>query len=70
VSNEPTFIKFEDIRMYEPALSVGGLRHLRFKMKKELEENGVTVNFGRRLLINLPKLREWLILGNARKIPE
>jgi hypothetical protein len=65
---EPQFIKPIDLIKYEPAFTLGGFRHLQFTKSADLEKAGVTVRFGRRLLINLPKFREWIAQGNARVI--
>lgn len=65
---EPQFIKPSELAQYEPAFTLGGFRHLQFTKSNELEKAGVTVRFGRRLLINLPRFREWIALGNARVI--
>ncbi|MBI2790896.1 MAG: hypothetical protein HYX61_02960 [Gammaproteobacteria bacterium] len=66
--NEPQFIKPSELAQYEPAFTLGGFRHLQFTKSNELEAAGVTVRFGRRLLINLPRFREWIAKGNARII--
>jgi len=65
---EPQFIKPSKLSDHEPAFTEGGFRHLQFTKAKELEAAGVTVRFGRRLLINLPRFREWIAEGNARVI--
>lgn len=65
---EPQFIKPSELTQYEPAFTLGGFRHLQFTKANELEAAGVTVRFGRRLLINLPRFREWIAAGNARVI--
>lgn len=64
----PQFIKPSEIPNHEPAMTEGGFRHLQFNKGPELEAAGVTVRFGRRLLINLPKFREYIAGGNARVI--
>lgn len=48
--------------------TVGGLRHILFYRGRELEEAGVVVRFGRRILIDEAKFIEWLRAGNGRKI--
>lgn len=63
-----TFIKPNDLPNHEPALTVGGFRHLQFFHGDKLEAEGVTCRFGRKLLINLPKLREFIANGGAKHI--
>jgi hypothetical protein len=65
---QPQFIKPSEVNKHEPAITVGGFRHLQFTKGKELEAAGVTARFGRRLLINLPRFRDWIADGNARVI--
>lgn len=62
------FIKVSDISKFEPALTEGGFRHLHFFHSDKLEAAGVVCRFGRKLLINLPKLREFIASGGARNI--
>lgn len=66
--SEPQFIKPAELSKHEPAFTLGGFRHLQFTKSNELEAAGVTVRFGRRLLINLPRFRQWIAEGNARVI--
>jgi hypothetical protein len=47
---------------------VGGFRHLQFFHGEKLEAVGVVCRFGRKLLINLPKLREFIANGGAKNI--
>lgn len=68
ILNQPQFIKPSEVNKHEPAITEGGFRHLQFIKGKELEAAGVTVRFGRRLLINLPLFRDWIANGNARVI--
>jgi hypothetical protein len=62
------FIKVSDLPKFEPALTVGGFRHLQFFHGEKLEALGVVCRFGRKLLINLPKLREFIANGGAKHI--
>jgi hypothetical protein len=62
------FIKVTDLPKFEPALTAGGFRHLQFFHGDKLEAEGVVCRFGRKLLINLPKLREFIVSGGAKNI--
>lgn len=62
------FIKVTDLQKFEPSLTVGGFRHLQFFHADKLEAAGVVCRFGRKLLINLPKLREFIANGGAKNI--
>jgi hypothetical protein len=62
------FCQPKDISKHEPGLTVGGFRHLQFFHGEKLEAEGVVCRFGRKLLINLPKLREFIANGGAKNI--
>jgi len=62
------FVRVNDLPNFEPAFTLGGLRHMIFHRKVELEEAGVVCRFGRKILIDLPKFREWVSQGGARNI--
>jgi len=49
-------------------LTLGGLRHMLFHLGRELEDAGVVVRFGRRILIDEARFLEWLRAGNGRRI--
>lgn len=49
-------------------LTNGGVRHMLFHLGRELEDAGVVVRFGRRILIDEARFIEWLRAGNGRKI--
>lgn len=62
------FMTVRDLVKAEPGFTTGGLRHLIFQRGQELDEAGVLVHFGRRVLFDLPKFREWIRSGGARQI--
>ncbi|WP_031405387.1 hypothetical protein [Thiomonas sp. FB-Cd] len=62
------FVTVGDMPKHEPALTQGGLRHLIFHRGEELERTGILCRFGRKILIDLPKFREWVSQGGARNI--
>lgn len=64
----PVFVTVPLLPEYEPAFTVGGLRHLLFVKGQELEAEGITCRFGRRLVINLPRFREYVATGRAAVI--
>ena len=49
-------------------LTIGGLRHMLFHRGRELEEAGVVVRFGRRILIDENQFLDWLRDGQGRTI--
>ena len=66
--DDPVFTTVPDLPRHEPAFTVGGLRHLLFVKGAELEAEGIACRFGRRLLIHLPKFREYIASGRAAVI--
>ena len=62
------FCQPKDISKHEPAITIGGFRHLQFFHGDRLEDAGVVCRFGRKILINLPKLREFIAAGGAKNI--
>lgn len=62
------FVTVEGLPKHEPAFTQGGMRHVLFHRGKELEESGIVCRFGRKILIDLPKFREWVSQGGARSI--
>lgn len=50
------------------ACPVGGTRHILFHMGGELEETGIVVRVGRKILIDEPRYLDWLRSGGARNI--
>ena len=62
------FVTVGDMPKREPAVTQGGMRHLIFHCGEELEKAGVICRFGRKILIDLPKFREWISQGGARNI--
>jgi len=62
------FCQPKDLPNHEPAITIGGFRHLQFFHGDKLEAAGVVCRFGRKLLINLPKLREFIASGGAKSI--
>lgn len=51
-----------------PAFTIGGMRHLIFAVKHELEKAGAIVHFGRRLLIDESVFIEYVRNGGTRTI--
>jgi hypothetical protein len=51
-----------------PGITQGGLDWLLFHKKKELLEKGVIVQFGRKILINNPGMKDFLLSGGAKVI--
>lgn len=51
-----------------PAFTQGGIRHINFYMKKELEEAGAIVHFGRRVLIDEEVFLNFVRNGGTRTI--
>lgn len=68
MSTNQTLYTVNDLAQIEPALTVGGLRHLIFHKGETLEAEGVIVRFGRKILIDRARLTEWLRAGNARRV--
>ncbi len=62
---EQQFTTAKYIKDYEPVISESSFRHLYFYKGRELDKEGVTVRMGRRLLISIPKLREYVASGKA-----
>lgn len=62
------FVTVGDLPKHEPAFKQGGMRHILFHRGPELEKAGVICRFGRKILIDLPKFREWVSQGGARNI--
>lgn len=69
-SNHETarFVTVSNIQKYEPAFTPGGMRHIIFHRGDALEKSGVVCRFGRKILIDLPKFRDWVSQGGARTI--
>lgn len=67
-SEVPVLCNVQQFVKRNPAFSIGGVRHLLFHRGPELEEAGAVIRFGRRLLIDEPRMLEWLRQGNARSI--
>ncbi len=62
------FVTVSDLPKHEPAFTRGGVRHIIFHRGEALEKSGVICHFGRKILIDLPKFREWIAEGGARHI--
>jgi hypothetical protein len=62
------FVTVSDLPKYEPAFTTGGTRHILFHRGAELEKSGVICRVGRKILIDLPKFRDWVSEGGARTI--
>lgn len=62
------FVTVGDLPKHEPAFTEGGMRHMLFHMGDELEKSSIVCRFGRKILIDLPKFREWVSQGGARNI--
>ena len=68
MDQEARFVTVNDMPKIEPAFTIGGLRHILFHRGEDLEKTGVVCRFGRKILIDLPKFREWVSHGGARNI--
>lgn len=62
------FVTVGNLPKYEPAFTQGGMRHILFHRGADLEKTGVICRFGRKILIDLPKFREWVSQGGAARI--
>ena len=62
------FVTVGDLPKHEPAFTQGGMRHILFHRGVDLEKTGIVCRFGRKILIDLPKFREWVSQGGARNI--
>ncbi len=62
------FVTVSDLTKHEPAFTTGGIRHIIFHRGADLEKTGIVCRFGRKILIDLPKFREWVSQGGARHI--
>ncbi|MBN2690905.1 MAG: hypothetical protein JXR43_03475 [Burkholderiaceae bacterium] len=68
IDQEARFVTVNELPKFEPAFTLGGLRHILFHRGEYLEKTGVVCRFGRKILIDLPKFREWVSEGGARII--
>ena len=68
IHEQPRFVTVGDLPRHEPAFTQGGMRHILFHRGDELEKSGIVCRFGRKILIDLPKFREWIAQGGARNI--
>jgi hypothetical protein len=69
MQNETNLYSVNSLVNSEPqAFTKGGMRHLLFHRGEELEAAGVVLRFGSKILIDKPKLIEWLRAGNGRKV--
>lgn len=50
------------------ACPVGGTRNILFNLGDELEESGIVIRVGRKILIDEPRYLDWLRSGGARNI--
>ncbi len=62
------FVTVTDLPKLEPAFTQGGLRHILFHRGDDLERTGIVCRCGRKILIDLPKFRQWVSDGGARNI--
>lgn len=67
-STNQQFIAVKDLPTFEPALTVSGFRDLYFYHRERLELEGVVCRFGRKILINLPNLRAFIVNGGAKSV--
>lgn len=64
----PTLFTVNSLVAAEPhAFSRGGLRHLIFHHGEQMQADGVIVRMGAKILIDRPRLVEWLRQGNASR---
>jgi len=62
------FVTVGDLPKHEPAFRIGGVRHILFHRGDDLEKVGIVCRVGRKILIDLPRFREWVSAGGARNI--
>lgn len=52
----------------EPALARGGVRHVLFHRGADLEQQGIVLRQGRKILIHREKFIEWLASADSRRV--
>ena len=52
----------------EPALTRGGIRHILFHRGQDLEQAGIVLRLGRKILIDRDKFIAWLASADSRRV--